>query len=102
MGTSYSFKISEPTVYICPYKTDVKIKTFFFESYLKSYFSLKKKKLWYDNCFELNYAPPHLLPLSLFPRVMKKKNASPSDLSFSKLKSPHCQILNIASNTKQF
>ena len=46
--------------------------------------------------------PPHLLPLSLFPRVMKKKNASPSDLSFSKLKSPHCQILNIASNTKQF
>ena len=72
MGTSYSFKISEPTVYICPYKTDVKIKTFFFESYLKSYFSLKKKKLWYDNCFELNYAP-HLLPLSLFPRVVKKK-----------------------------
>ena len=73
MGTSYSFKISEPTVYICPYKTDVKIKTFFFESYLKSYFSLKKKKLWYDNCFELNYAPPFVTTIIVPPCDEKKK-----------------------------
>ena len=45
MGTSYYFKISETTVYICPLKTnDVKIETIFsFKKDHKTYFSMKKR-----------------------------------------------------------
>ena len=86
----------QTTVYIYPFKTnDVKMKTIFsLIVTIKVTFPWKKKNmLKYDNCFELNYAPPfsydydyHHPPYGLTLPIWRKKNSSPNDLSFSKLK----------------
>ena len=65
MGTSYSFKISETTVYICPFKTNyIKIKTIFSWKVTFSYFFLERGDVVYDNCWP-ELCPLLWLPLSL-------------------------------------
>ena len=95
MGTRYSLKISEDTVYICPFKTnDVKIETIFsLKLTIKVTFPLKKSY----SIIVLTWIMPHFwIPLSLPPPtfiwtcpLMMKKTHPTNHLSFSKLKLPY-------------
>ena len=83
---------------------------------MKPIFSLKKtikltfpkqKMLYYDNCFDLNYAF-HLVTVIIVPPYglapHDKKNSSLNYLSFSKLQYPHLlgrKILDMTKSLKQ-